>query len=234
MDEWQFIDIKMATLPETLLLQEHLWQKRLEGKIPNTVIFVENPPNISLGLRPEPEQLKHVKTSMRELERLNIPVVKTGRGGSITVHGPGILGCYVITDISKIIFPRPFVRCLGEWIKDLLKQHSVTAGCLPDELRTDKKDKSKYEGLWVGTNRSTTAAARPRKIASVGVRFKSGVSQYGINLNLSPDDWLLELIYPCGIREYKPTSLKKEGAEATRTEVISYLSKTVSKFLLLN
>ena len=257
MDGWQFINLGTAELRKTNLLQESLWGERKAKRIPNTIIFSENSPTISLGIRSETEQLRHIKVPLQELGKLAVPLVKTNRGGSITIHGPGILGCYIIADVSKLAFPRPFIKCLEEWIKDLLKKYSLAASSLPDELRLDKKDKSKYEGLWVYPVRSQTPrasrdptksdqtsngvsindsenpASSPRKIASIGIRFKSQVSQFGVNLNVAPEEWLLNLIYPCGIKEYTLTSLKKEGVERKSTEIISHLCETAPKFLTI-
>ena len=63
------------------------------GAVPETVIFLEHPPTITLGRRTEEGEI-HVP------DGADVEVVETDRGGRSTYHGPGQLVCYPILDLK--------------------------------------------------------------------------------------------------------------------------------------
>src|SRR6266487_4507318 len=65
-----------------------------QGSIPDTVVFLEHPPTITLGRRTEAGEL-HVPDGAR------VEIVETDRGGKSTYHGPGQLVCYPILDLKR-------------------------------------------------------------------------------------------------------------------------------------
>ena len=75
-------------------LQRSLAAAVSQGAIPDTVLFLEHPPTITLGRRTEPGEL-HVP------EGAEVEVVETDRGGKSTYHGPGQLVCYPILDLKR-------------------------------------------------------------------------------------------------------------------------------------
>jgi lipoate-protein ligase B len=56
-------------------------------------------------------------------------------------------------------------------------------------------------GLWVGT----------KKIGSVGISIKKGISIHGLALNVCPDLTPFTWINPCGIQNLSMTSLEQEN-----------------------
>src|ERR1700726_2334832 len=64
------------------------------GAIPDTVLFLEHPPTVTLGRRTEPGEV-HIP------EGAGGDVVETSRGGRSTYHGPGQLVCYPILDLKR-------------------------------------------------------------------------------------------------------------------------------------
>src|SRR5213595_48348 len=74
-------------------LQRSLAAEVAEGG-PDTIVFLEHPPVITLGRRTEPGEL-HVP------DGAEVEVVETDRGGKSTYHGPGQLVCYLILDLKR-------------------------------------------------------------------------------------------------------------------------------------
>src|ERR1700687_2268513 len=86
----------LGTVPyaEALALQCSLAGAVSQGAIPDTVVFLEHPPVVTLGRRADTEEL-HVP------EGAGVDVVETDRGGKSTFHGPGQLVCYPILDLHR-------------------------------------------------------------------------------------------------------------------------------------
>ena len=78
---------------EALALQEDLVRQRQQELIPDTVLLLEHPPVITLGRRTSGDYL---------LDGYGIEVVRTGRGGEITWHGPGQLVAYAIWRVADL------------------------------------------------------------------------------------------------------------------------------------
>src|SRR5437762_4355603 len=75
-------------------LQRSLAGAVSQGAIPDTVVFLEHPPVVTLGRRTEVEELHVPKNT-------EVDVVETNRGGKSTFHGPGQLLCYPILDLTR-------------------------------------------------------------------------------------------------------------------------------------
>src|SRR6266700_4910855 len=65
-----------------------------QGAIPDTVLFLEHPPVVTLGRRTDGAEL-HVP------DDAEVEIVETDRGGKSTYHGPGQLVCYPILDLNR-------------------------------------------------------------------------------------------------------------------------------------
>lgn len=118
----------------------------------------------------------------------NIDVVKINRGGNITYHGPGQLVVYPIINV-KGIGVKKYVGLLEEVIIRLCKKYGINA-----ERSTLNR------GVWV----------KNRKIASVGISVKKGISYHGIAFNVNNDLTPFSWIDPCGLKGVKVTSLERE------------------------
>ena len=89
----------VLNLGETPYLEAWELQRRLAaavtaGSLPDTVVFLEHPPVVTLGRRAEDGEL-HVPDGAA------VEVVETDRGGKSTFHGPGQLVCYPILDLNR-------------------------------------------------------------------------------------------------------------------------------------
>lgn len=185
--------------------QERLASARRSNDAPDTVLFLEHDPVITLGRGAKRE---HILLDAERRKALGIDCVETGRGGDVTLHAPGQLVCYPIIELSpEQRDVRRYVKNLTETMRRVVSHYGVQAGILDPHI-----------GLWVdraapGRWLGSASAADPAKIGAIGVRISRWVTTHGFALNLTVDLSLFSAIVPCGIRAHGVTSLQ----ELTRT-----------------
>ena len=125
----------------------------------------------------------------------NLKIIKTKRGGKITLHSNG----------QKVIY---FVLNLNKRKKDIRKLVTNIENCIIDIL-SEYKIKSfpdkKNIGIWV------TDKGELMKIAAIGIRVKKWIAYHGFSINISNDLSKYKSIIPCGIKDKGITSLKNLG-----------------------
>ena len=133
-----------------------------------------------------------------------VPTVPTDRGGSITCHAPGQMVVYFCFQAPQpALFYRRVVRAFDAFFRDAQ---------LP--ARYDRRRPGWYlEGR--------------RKIASLGFRYRGGVSLHGVALNVDPDLDFCNRVSPCGLAGVTATSLKAEGVSIRMEEVRKLLWDTI-------
>ncbi len=193
---WICPDLQMMDYMQALRLQESLVSARADGKLKQDVLlFVEHFPVFTLGNRGGVEYL-HVTRDF--LKQKGVALVETGRGGSITYHGPGQLVAYPIVDLASAGWQ------VTEFVDALEKVMISIAGHWGLDAAGDKSAR----GAWV----------EGRKIGSIGLRVRRKVSFHGLALNvsndLSPFDW----ITPCGLSGIEMTSIEKETGLAVSVQ----------------
>jgi lipoyl(octanoyl) transferase len=164
--------------------QETLVERRLHGG-PDVLLLLEHPPVYTLGRGADPR-------FVGEGAGGTIPVVRTGRGGQVTYHGPGQLVGYPILDLGD--HRRDvhwYVRSLEQVLIDALERLGIAA----DRVEG-------LPGVWVDGR---------RKIGSIGVAIRRWVTWHGFALNVSPDLGGFASITPCGIVGVEMTSVAREG-----------------------
>src|SRR5207247_9231366 len=165
---------------EELELQRSLAGAVSQGAIPETVIFLEHPPVITVGRRTEIGSELHVP------ENAAVEIAETDRGGKSTFHGPGQLVCYPILDLrqhGKDV--KLYVRNLEEALIRTLAAFALEGGRI-DGLT----------GVWMPPG----GGQGPRKIASIGVHVSRWVTTHGYSLNVDLDPApLTEWITACGL-----------------------------------
>ena len=157
-------------------------------------------------------------TSAAEAELLDprFEVVKAGRGGRYTYHGPGQRVCYVLLDLARRARDaRGYVHALEGWVIRTLATFGVEA------FRRDGRI-----GIWTHDIDGSEA-----KIGAIGVRIRRWVTMHGFAVNLSPDLSHFSGIVPCGIEEYGVTSLKRLGHEVDAATWDRALLDQVGDFL---
>ena len=152
-------------------------------------------------------------TSAKEQDMLNkkdVLVRYTGRGGQWTWHGPGQRVAYVMLDLKKRLPDvKAYVNALEEWIILTLRDFNL------EGTRLEQKP-----GVWIKNNDNSY-----NKIAALGVRISSWVTWHGISINLNPDLNAFENIVPCGILNGSVTSFKKLGINVSMYELDQSLIK---------
>src|ERR671910_2028555 len=89
------LSLGLVRYGEAFELQRSLAGAVSQGAIPDTVIFLEHPPVVTVGRRTETELELHVP------EDAEVEIAETDRGGKSTFHGPGQLVCYPILDLGN-------------------------------------------------------------------------------------------------------------------------------------
>ncbi len=178
-----------------LKLQAELVEQRRSGAIPDTLLLLEHPPVITLGVKTR-QGPKHIVASDAELAQQGVTVHETGRGGDVTYHGPGQLVGYPILDLAAEGNVRKDVHRYVRDIEDVLIRIAASFGI-------EAKRVPGLTGVWVGDD------GHEEKLAAIGVRISRWITSHGFALNVSTDLRHFNLIVPCGIVDRGVTSLEK-------------------------
>jgi len=173
---------------EALAMQRALVEDRRAGRIDDTLLLVEHPHVLTLGVRGDGGR-SHILATDAALAARGIDVHETGRGGDITYHGPGQLVGYPIVDLS------PDRRDVHRYVRDLedvLIRVAATYGVGAGRVEG-------LTGVWVGRD----------KLAAIGVRIARWITSHGFALNVTTDLSYFDLIVPCGIPDRGVTSLAR-------------------------
>jgi lipoyl(octanoyl) transferase len=183
---------------EALELQRGLVEDRRAGRIPDTLLLLEHPHVVTLGVRGSGRA--NILATPALLAERGVSVFEAGRGGDVTYHGPGQIVGYPVIDL------RPdrqdvhrYVRDLEEVLIRACADFGIVAARIPG-----------LTGAWV--NRVDGASSNGRmpleKIAAIGVRISRWITSHGFAFNVNVDLDFFQLIVPCGIQEYGVTSLQ--------------------------
>lgn len=131
------------------------------------------------------------------VEKNKFKVYESSRGGQYTYHGPGQRVIYLMLNVRKNGYDiRKFISMLEQWIIVSLSDIGLKA----------TKDRS-HVGIWVREEKSL------KKISSIGLRVRKGITFHGVSLNLNPNLENFKGINPCGNNPKEMTSLKEMGLE---------------------
>ena len=184
---------------EALALQRALVEQRKSGAIPDTLLLLQHPHVLTLGVKGDGGR-GHILAPEARLAELGVAVSDTGRGGDVTYHGPGQLVGYPIIDLDPDRRDvHRYVRDLEEVMIRVCASYGVSAGRIPGKT-----------GAWVRVPPDVPPVDPPAKIGAIGVRISRWITSHGFAFNVCPDLEFFRLIVPCGIAEYGVTSLKSE------------------------
>ncbi len=173
---------------EALEVQTQLWQKVSSGEGRDTLLLVEHPPVITLGVRGVQE---HILLPEQERLRLGVSTVQVNRGGDVTYHGPGQIVGYPIMNLNH--WGRDIHDFVGRientFIRLLQQDYGINA---------ERGDKT-YTGVWVGAE----------KITAIGIQVKKWTTMHGFAFNVNTDLSHFQWIVPCGLSDRGVTSLEK-------------------------
>jgi lipoyl(octanoyl) transferase len=176
---------------EALALQQALVEERRADRIPDTLLLLEHPHVLTLGVKRGGGR-EHILATPERLLELGVTVSETGRGGDVTYHGPGQIVGYPIISL------KPDRQDVHRYVRDL--EEVLIRACADYGLAAERV--AGLTGVWV---RHPTRGLE--KIAAIGVRIARWITSHGFAFNVTTDLGYFDLIVPCGIRDRGVTSL---------------------------
>jgi lipoyl(octanoyl) transferase len=202
--EWRVTDPPVPYEEAVAEMERRVAQIRA-GDAPELVWLLEHPALYTAGTSAHMGDL---------LEPGMLPVLRTGRGGQFTYHGPGQRVAYVMLDLKRRNSDiRCFVHGLEEWMIRTLARFNLRG-----ERRAGRV------GVWIAE-----PGEHENKIAAIGVRVRQWVTYHGVAINLDPDLSHYRGIVACGIREHGVTSLAAQGITAGMAELDAALIASFSE-----
>jgi lipoyl(octanoyl) transferase len=185
------LDVRRAGLvsyQDALTLQRTLVEDRRAARIPDTLLLLQHPPVITLGVKGDGGRSNVIAVPAR-LSALGIEISETGRGGDVTYHGPGQIVGYPILDLrpDRCDVHR-YVRDLEEVMIRVCGDYGVAAGRI-----------NGLTGTWIGDE----------KIGAIGIRISRWITSHGFAFNVGTNLEHFSLIVPCGITGRGVTSLDR-------------------------
>src|SRR3954463_9189560 len=202
------LDLGLVPYREAWDLQRSLAGAVSQGAIPDTVVFLEHPPVVTLGRRTDEQEL-HVPDGAA------VEVVETNRGGKSTYHAPGQLVCYPILDLRR------HGKDVKKYVRDL--EEALIRTVAP--LGVEATRINGLTGVWL--------ERPPRKIASIGVHISRWVTTHGYALNVALDPApFTEWITACGLDGAALTTTAREvGRPVSVEEVVPHAAAPLEESL---
>jgi lipoyl(octanoyl) transferase len=204
------MNLGLVPYDEAFELQRSVAGAVSQGAVPETVIFLEHPPVVTIGRRTETDLELHIP------ENATVEIAETDRGGKSTFHGPGQLVCYPILDLSH------HGKDVKRYVRDLEE-------ALISTLAAFELEGVRYEGL-TGVWMPPARGQGPRKIASIGVHVSRWVTTHGYALNVDLDPApFTEWITACGLEDAAFTTIAREldrpiGVEEVRPAAVEAIA----------
>ena len=208
MADVEFVELGRIGYRAALDIQEERHRQVAAGSLPETVYLLEHPHVLTTGRRADPDN--HLASLGPDGDQVDL--IRSGRGGDITYHGPGQLVGYPILDL------RPRGNDLHRYLRSL-EESLMGAACA---VGVEAFRRNGYTGVWTSQG----------KLASIGIRVRRWTTLHGFALNVSTDLRYFNLIRPCGIPDCPMVSLAQLlERPISISEVIPILKKHLSATL---
>jgi lipoyl(octanoyl) transferase len=200
------IDIKVSKRAISYKKAMLFLNKRVEeiknNKNKELIWVLEHPLTFTAGIRYKNQEIFDKK----------IKIIKTNRGGKITLHSPGQKIIYFALNLNKRKKDiRKLIIAIETTIIQFLKLYKIKA-------ISDKKN----IGIWVNG----------KKIAAIGLRVSRWIAYHGFSLNVFNDLNEYRKIKPCGLDNKKITSIYNERSKMINIDqekLVSILIKNINK-----
>ncbi len=160
----------------------------------------------------------------------DIPVVRTGRGGQVTYHGPGQVVAYPLVDLRRLgIYVKEYVFRLEGAVLDVLAGFGVTGHRVRSApgIYVRLADPFGHAVLEPGPDPFQGLG----KIAALGIKVSSHCAYHGVALNVAMDLEPFDRIDPCGYAGLKTVDLRSLGVPATWDEAAAALAAALQRRL---
>jgi lipoyl(octanoyl) transferase len=197
---------------------------RRDGATPDELWLVEHDPVFTQGVAGRDQ---HV------IDAGDIPVVRTGRGGQVTYHGPGQVVAYPLVDLRRLrIYVKEYVYRLEQAVLDVLASYAVTGhrvtGAPGVFVRLEEP----------ASHRRLLTAGQPDdrfdglgKVAALGIKVAHHCAYHGLALNVAMDLRPFSCINPCGYAGLATVDLATLGVHAKWGDVAERLGARLSALL---
>jgi lipoyl(octanoyl) transferase len=156
-------------------------EKLKKGESKDLLWILEHPLTYTGGIR----------SNKNEILDKKINLIKTNRGGKITLHNKGQKIIYFALNLNKKKKDiRNLVKLVEKSIIEFLILYKIKASA-------DKKD----IGIWVNK----------KKIGAIGIRVSRWIAYHGCSININNNLKYYKKIIPCGLDNKKITSVEKES-----------------------
>jgi lipoate-protein ligase B len=194
-----------------------LVRARIAGEKPDTLVLAEHPPVLTIGRQGSRANLL---VSDSELQRRGIEILDVERGGDITYHGPGQLVLYPIVQLpAGRRNVKEFLHLLERAVVGVCRACGAPACAIAG-----------LTGVWIGADDAGATRSEWRgekKVASLGLAFKSWVSYHGVALNINCDLTPFTFINLCGLKGKQAINLNDATPQpVTMTHVKTMLVTT--------
>jgi lipoate-protein ligase B len=160
-------------------------------------LLLEHPSLFTLGRN---GSAVHITVSEDFLASKGIEMIRVERGGQVTWHGPGQLVAYFIVNLRRNrLGVAAFVDRLEAIMLAVADRFAIQAG----------RDKRNH-GIWCAD----------RKLGSVGIAVRHGISFHGLALNVRPDLEPFSWINPCGMAGVQMTTMERELGERVSMDAV--------------
>ena len=181
------IQIKISKRPISYTKAINFMNKRVDDLKKNRnrelLWILEHPTSYTAGIRFNENEILDKK----------IKIIKTNRGGKITLHNPGQKIIYFVIDLNKRKKDiRLLLKVIETSIIEVLKIYNIDGS-------SDKKN----IGIWV----------KNKKISAIGIKVKRWIAYHGCSININNDLSKYKKIIPCGLSNDRITSFDDLGVK---------------------
>jgi lipoyl(octanoyl) transferase len=164
--------------------------ERQAGRADDRLFLLSHPPVVTYGPQTRPDELPP--------ETAGLPAIPVDRGGYATYHGPGQLVGYLVLDVRER-GPVDIVRWQENGLVDALADLGFTT-----VRRDTPKGGASLVGVWTPDG---------RKLVSIGMRIRGGVTSHGFALNVDPDMAAFHAFTACRLADVTMVSLREIALE---------------------
>ena len=193
------ISKKKIPYKKAMIILEKRVENVKKGLKKELIWILEHPTTFTAGIRADKNEV---------LDK-NIKIIKTNRGGKITLHNPGQRIIYFVLNLNKRKKDiRLLIKIIEESIIEFLRLYNIYG-------KSDRKN----IGIWV----------KNKKISAIGIKVKKWVAYHGCSININNDLSYYKKIIPCGLSNDEITSIYDLGVKK-----ITNINKNIIKIFTKN